>query len=187
MKKSTKIVAALGIAAGIGIAALPLGTFALNPDATSPATKDVEVELTISSGVGIASSKDKCTAEMLPNATTTCAHTVTIASNTGSAKLEVASKEGDSNLTKDASNYIESAAGEVAAGTSKWNITATGGTVSSAVTNAVVPGATDTALLLHSGAFTGDKVVDITYNFGTSASQVAGVYSDILTYTVTAL
>ena len=62
MTKSTKLVAALGVAAGIGVAALPFGAFAATynpqPYEVTDQSADVTVELKISDAVGIAVDTD---------------------------------------------------------------------------------------------------------------------------------
>lgn len=50
MSKSTKIIAALGVIAGLGVAALPLGAFA--------ETQDVDVKITVKSSVSITIDQD---------------------------------------------------------------------------------------------------------------------------------
>ena len=122
---------------------------------------------------------------MLPNATATCEQTVSIASNNGSATLTVADKDTDTNLTHtNGTDTIATAAGAVAQGTSSWNISV----ADTSVTNAAMVASTGTPIEIFSGAISGaDKTFNITYNFGTAANQAAGTYSDMITYTVSAL
>ena len=184
MTKSTKFVAALGVAAGIGVAALPLGAFAVTtavtPYGTSPATQDVEVELVIKNAVGIASDKEKCSAEMMPNATGTCANIISIGTNDRDGMtLTVKDADSEVRLVGDQTtpSYIAAVDGALTAGTNGWNIS--GGLLS----NKAI---TTTDQKVYEGSAAEETDVNMTYNFATDTNQAQGTYSDTITYTVTA-
>ena len=182
MTKSTKIVAALGVVAGLGIAALPLGTFAATD------SKNVEVELTVQSAINISSSSDsKCSATMLPGQTATCTAKIGYATNNAAGMtLTLKDADTDTNLVHadDSTATIATGADAVAAGTEKWNVS--GGLLS----NAAMVASTGTALTVASENGPVDKsasanMITMTYNFSTAANTKSGVYSDIVTYTAT--
>ena len=181
MTKSTKIVAALGVVAGLGIAALPLGTFA------AEASKNVEVELTVDSAINIASgSADDCKASMLPGQTATCTAKIGYATNNATGMtLTLKDANEDTNLVHadDSTATIATGAGAVAEGTEKWNVS--GGLLSSP-TAMVASNATALTVASENGpvdkSATNDMIT-MTYHFSTANSTKSGVYSDIVTYT----
>ena len=62
MTKTTKIIAALGVVAGIGVAALPISSFAAS-------TQDVTVRVTIGSSIAVGVDQDTTEVTMSPNQT----------------------------------------------------------------------------------------------------------------------
>ncbi|MDO4967504.1 MAG: hypothetical protein Q4E70_01930 [Candidatus Saccharibacteria bacterium] len=187
MTKSTKFVAALGIAAGLGVAALPLGTFAVTtavtPYGTSPATQDVEVELVISNAVGIASDKAKCSTEMMPNATASCANIISIGTNDRNG-MTLTVKDADAELrlvgNQATPSYIAATDGTLIAGTNGWNIS--GGLLS----NKAITATEQNVYVGDTTSGAEERDVNMTYNFATDVDQAQGTYSDVITYTVTA-
>ncbi|MBQ2638794.1 hypothetical protein IJF91_01890 [Candidatus Saccharibacteria bacterium] len=198
MTKSTKFVAALGIAAGLGVAALPLGTFAtatydVTPYVDNTQSADVTVQLSIKKSVGIAVADGRsadgatggrtytCAANnVLPNSTATCTHVVSIGANTP-ATLTVVNATSETNTSlvgPTGSDPIPAQDGSaVVAGTAGWNIT--GGDLTNA-------GISTTAQTVDNLEAAGEMDVSMTYNFATNVDQMAGTYSDVITYTVTA-
>ncbi len=184
MTKSTKIVAVLGVIAGLGVASLPLGTFAttyvVTPYGASPKTVDTEIELTIGNAVGIATNAEKkCSASTLPNTTASCQQIISIGTNSANGMtLTVADKDANTDLTNTAANdKIVAANGDIAAGDGKWNIS--GGLLSKkAITNS--------AQNVYVGTTAEEKDVSMTYNFATRANQKSGVYTDKIVYSVNA-
>ena len=188
MTKSTKLVAALGVAAGIGVAALPLGAFAtvttaVTPYDESPQDTDVEVELIISNAVGIASDKAKCSTTMMPNATDSCANIVSIGTNDRNGMtLTVKDSDSNTNLVGNQATPVNIAAvaGTLTAGTAGWNIS--GGLL----TNAAITAADQNVYVGDTTSGAEERDVNMTYNFATDVDQAQGTYSDTITYTVTA-
>lgn len=197
MTKSTKFVAALGVAAGIGIAALPFGAFAVTytptPYEESPESADVTINLVVSDGVGIAVDTDDATTSsdqdadkhtalvsktLMPNATGSQSGTVTIGTNSKAGmNLTVVDKDSEVRLTGDQTSpsYIPATDNALTAGTAGWNIS--GGLL----TNKAI---TTTAQTVYTGTGAEERDVAMTYNFATDADQAAGTYSDVITYTV---
>lgn len=205
MTKSTKIVAALGVMAGIGVAALPLGTFATLTLGASPASEDVKVQLTIPKAVAVASDKDAtsnpCTASMtsgsstttdiMPNNVATCSNVITAAANHGGAVLSVKTAGTGANATdltlEGGGDSLTASDTAVSAGSGTWNISATtsgAGTLNSAFSTQ--KGITTSDVAVYTTAAAEETEVTMTYHFGTKANQKVGTYSNVLTYTVTA-
>ena len=195
MTKSTKLVAALGVAAGIGVAALPFGAFAtatytVTPYIDGPDTAEVTVQLVVNDGVGIAVDSNRSadgttggrektvSKELMPNAKGSESHKVSIGTNAKSGMtLTVIDKDDDTNLVGDqtAPVNIPATSGALTAGTAGWNISG------SLLSNAAI---TTAAQNVYVGSAAEEKDIDMTYNFATNADQAAGTYSDVITYSV---
>src|SRR5574344_424052 len=182
MSKSTKIIAALGIAAGLGVAALPLSSFAaldLNGVNGDAKTMDVTVSATVGSSVAIAvnAATEPATINLTANASGTSTSKVEYATNSSTGlTLSLKDKDTDLNLKSGDTDVIPAAAA-VAAGTSAWNIT--GGTsvcqAGAAITSADQEVVKTTAAVNDS--------TTMTYGVSTSADQHPGTYTDVITYT----
>lgn len=175
MTKSTKIIAALGVIAGLGVAALPIGAFAAS-------TQEVTVKVNIDSSISLGVDQAMTQVTMAPNqANTTSLKTkLTVATNNAAGyKLEVKDKDADTSL-KSGTNTIPAAA-SVAAGTSAWNVK--GGD------KIFQSGAAITAadqLVAESSAPVASAQTDMTYGVSTASNQASGTYQDVITYTATA-
>lgn len=197
MTKSTKIIAALGVAAGLGIAALPAGAiFAdntlipLNFDKGDyGVTTNVKVNVTES--IAVATEKTDCEGKNASNTdlkisdTGTCKEVVAAATNSAKGfEMKVSLNDGETSYlalnhtqqTEDSAK-IASVDGE-AVSTSKpgWNIT--GG----ALTNNA-PGAFGSGVTVMKTNAAKHVETDMTYNFATRADQQAGTYSTQILYT----
>lgn len=206
MTRSTKIVAALGVAAGIGVAALPLGSFATLELVSSPQSKDVRVQLTVPKAVAIASDKDNssnpCSAAMtvsgssttdiMPNSVATCENVVTAAANHAGAVLSVKTAGTGANATDLAlaggGDSLTASDAAVSAGSGTWNISAarTSGTGTIATAFSGQKGITTSDQPVYTTTAAEEANITMTYHFGTKPDQTVGTYSNVLTYTVTA-
>ena len=197
MTKSTKIIAALGVAAGLGIASLPAGAiFAdntlipLNYESQYGATTNVK--LTVTEAVAIATEKTDCEGKnassnnLTVSDTGSCTEVVaglTNAANGFIMKVELSDGETDYlalNHTPQtvASAKVAGVTGAVNASSNPgWNIT--GG----ALTNAK-PGATGAGVTVMQTNSPKHAETDMTYNFATRADQQAGDYMTQITYTI---
>ncbi|MDO4978593.1 MAG: hypothetical protein Q4E47_00335 [Candidatus Saccharibacteria bacterium] len=190
MSKKT-LIAALGVAAGLGVAAMPAaGVFA------DPATDDSteEIKVIINEALEI-----NCVTE-----TTAGASEVTMASGQSNSDLStkctvvtnaakgftLSVKDVDSELALTNSgtrpqDRIEAVAN--AATTEGWSLTNTDGTGAGVVTSPFAIKATDQ--IIHYQADPTDdqgKSVTVNYTFNTLADQAAGTYTDEIVYTATA-
>lgn len=188
MTKTTKIIAALGVAAGLGIAALPSGAIFADADSTSlpltygssPATTNVTVQLTVGEAIAIAVDSDTCAATATIGSTATCAGVVAAGTNVARGfKIEVTDADSTLELTSSTTtDTIAAVSGTLTGGMTGggWNIT--GGSLTSA---AITTG----QQTVHTQATAGVREVNMTYNFATAADQAAATYSDTITYTAT--
>ena len=173
-----KIIAGLGVAAALGIAALPVaGTFA----------ESANVDVTVTVGATIAISADSpATVSMNPNQkkSSNAANVMVSTNNTGGYMLTV--KDGDTNtnlVNANANDVIPAADGELNAGTAGWNIS--GGNLSN---KAVLT--TEQTVKTNSNSerkAISNDVTAMTYNFATKDAQMQGQYVDTIVYTATAL
>ena len=190
MTKTTKIIAALGVAAGLGIAALPSGAIFADQNSTnltpfvygnSPQTAEVTVQLTVGEAIALAVDSI-CSATASMNDTADC--TAKVAAGTNSPrgfKIELNDKDANLNLVgANTSATIGAVGGALTAGTAGWNIS--GGSLTA---NTAIVASDATPLLVHTQATAGVREVDMTYNFATAADQAADTYSDIVVYTAT--
>lgn len=175
MTKSTKIIAALGVIAGLGVAALPIGAFAAS-------TQEVTVKVNIDSSISLGVDQAMTQVTMAPNQadSTSLKTKLTVATNNAAGyKLEVKDKDADTSL-KSGANSIPAAA-SVTAGTAAWNVK--GGD------KVFASGAAITAadqLVAESNAPAASAQTDMTYGVSTASNQASGTYQDIITYTATA-
>ena len=192
MTKSTKIIAALGVAAGLGIAALPAGSiFATDlipfdyTTATS-ADKDVTVKLTVSESIAIATEGDECDAgRVTVKSTASCTQKIAGGTNAKYGfTLSVKDKDSDTSLNLDgtttavSNDEIEAVAGTLggsASWVSGWNLT--GGALNQAAISA-----TEQTVMKTSAAK--DAQISMVYNVATKPNQTVGNYSDVITYTI---
>ena len=125
----------------------------------------------------------------MPNtAGSSTAHVVTIGTNSQKGmNLIVADKDNNTALqggTGITGESIPAVAGTLTAGTAGWNISSVvSADTTQNVTNAAMV-ATGSAIDLYEGGSAEEQDISMTYNFATAANQKAGVYSDIITYTV---
>ena len=173
-----KIIAGLGVATALGIAALPVaGTFA----------ESANVNVTVEVGATIAISADSpATVSMTPNQKTSsnAANVRVSTNNTGGYKLTV--KDGDTNtnlVNANANDVIPAVDGALNAGTAGWNIS--GGDLS----NKAVLTTEQTVKTNSNSNHTAisNDVTAMTYNFATKDAQMQGQYVDTIVYTATAL
>lgn len=182
MSKSTKVIAALGVVAGLGVAALPAFTYA--------ATADAEVEVTVTSSISIAVEGTDSTASkvsMAPNELKEGGEfksTIKVTTNNvaGYDATVKAKAEKDVNLTSSDSNTIPAASGTLTAGTAGWGyrVGTSGDWVAVTTTEANIKNAGTNA-----NGYTNDATV-VEYGVATASAQPTGTYSATLTYTATA-
>ena len=178
MSKITKTIAALGVVAGLGVAALPLASYADSPDLET---------LTVNANIGqsFSLSVDKNAVTLTPtnngeivNTETAGGINATVTSNNAAGYTLVLTGTEDYSLA-DGGKKIP--AGTPAKGTSAWGIK--GGKITgyqalsaSGLTLADTSAPTDTS----------GEVTDIDFAVSASANQAAGNYTAELTLTATA-
>lgn len=195
MTKSTKIIAALGVAAGLGIAALPAGS--IFADTLLPlnytganTSAEVKVKLKVSEAITIATNKTVCGEDvtMVVKSNGSCNHLIAGGTNSKNGfTISVKDKDTDTSLVN--TNGSTNASAKIAAhngavdatsGTYGWSIKG-GDQVfqnSAAITSA------DQAVLKTTQAE--DKETTMTYNFATLPNQEVGTYEDTIVYTISA-
>lgn len=172
-----KIIAGLGVATALGVAALPVaGTFA----------ESASVDVTVNVGSTIAISADSPAAvTMNPDQKTSSnAANVTVSTNSLNG-YTLSVKDADSNtaLVNGNGDTIPALGGALSAGTAGWNIT--GGNLNNAAISA-----TDQVVKTNNNSnhtAIANDVTAMTYNFATGTAQMQGTYVDTIIYTATAL
>ena len=189
MSKYSKIVATLGVITGLGIASLPLASFAAPiplVDGT-PKSANVKVQLTVGDAVAIAvNSNDANAGNAAPNQTKNAATTVSYATNKSTGMtLTVKDADVDTNMTAGHTGTVAGtdviAAGRTqgaTAGQGQWSIK--GGLLA---TDTAMVKSNETALKVAESSAPVNTDVAVTYNISTGASQLPGTYEDTIVYT----
>ena len=189
MSKYTKIVATLGVVTGLGIASLPLATFAapIPLDGSVPATQNVTLQLTVGDAVAVAVDTNNVNAgNVSPNQTKNVSTTVSYATNHNTGMtLTVKDADADTNMTAGLSgspvagtNVIAAGTQGNVAGTGTWSIK--GGLLT---TETAMVKSTDTALKVQESNAPVNADVNVTYDFATGSAQLPGTYQDTIVYT----
>ena len=189
MSKYTKIVATLGVITGLGIASLPLATFAapIPLDGSVPSSQNVVVQLTVGDAVAVAVDSNNVNAgNVSPNQTNNVSTTVSYATNHNTGMtLTVKDLDEDTDMTAGLSgspvagtNVISAGTNGNVAGTGNWSIK--GGLLTSPT--AMVK-QSQTALKVQESNAPVNTTVNVDYDFSTGASQLPGTYQDTIVYT----
>lgn len=183
MTKSTKVIAALGIIAGLGVAALPISSFAAGQEVTVKVNVGESVSISGGDQDGTTQSGQNATTEISMNAnevnTTGLKSKIKAATNAAKGyKLTVKDKDTDTSLKNGA--YSIPAANTVSAGTSAWNVK--GGDSTGVFSTGKAITAADQ--LVKKTSAPANDVIDMTYGVSTSPDQATGTYQDVIVYTV---
>lgn len=189
MSKYTKIVATLGVITGLGIASLPLATFAapIPLDGSVPSSQNVVVQLTVGDAVAVAVDSNNVNAgNVSPNQTKNVSTTVSYATNHNTGMtLTVKDLDEDTDMTAGLSgspvagtNVISAGTNGNVAGTGNWSIK--GGLLTSPT--AMVK-QSQTALKVQESNAPVNTTVNVDYDSSTGASQLPGTYQDTIVYT----
>lgn len=187
MSKTTKIIAALGVVAGLGVAALPLTSYAANESVTLTVTVDPAISLSHSGTTSLT---------IAPNNAdlTTASSTLRVSTNNLKGyKLTVNDADADASLVHATQNdkKIVTTTATPAAGTSSWAVQAgaayTGMGAGLNTTWTKMPNNTETPLVIrNSGAVTSaitNESSVLKYGVGVADGQEAGVYSTQIVFT----
>lgn len=189
MSKYAKIVATLGVITGLGIASLPVATFAapIALDGSVPATQNVVVQLTV--GDAVAVSADNGTANggnAAPNQAKNATSGISYATNAANGMVvNVKDVDEDTNMTVSGHTGTVAGTDVIAAGTQgavagqgQWSIK--GGLLA---TDTAMVKSNETALKVAESSAPVNTDVAVTYNISTGASQLPGTYEDTIVYT----
>ena len=189
MSKYSKIVATLGVITGLGIASLPLASFAAPiplVDGT-PKSANVKVQLTVGDAVAIAvNSNDANAGNAAPNQTKNATSTVSYATNKATGMtLTVKDQDTDTKMTVTGHTGTVAGTDVIAAGTQgavagqgQWSIK--GGLLT---TDTAMVKSNETALKVAESSAPINTDVAVTYNISTGTSQLPGTYEDTIVYT----
>lgn len=181
MTKYAKIMATFGVLAGLGVASLPLATFAANNSETT-------VKVTVQEGISIANDNTTVDAgNKTPGEVGSVTANLTAATNNAAGlKITVKDKDTDTSLRNTSPSVTGSVAGVdiIPTGTSgagTWSIK--GGDL--AVETAMVGSDHHTGLVVKNTAGPSTENVPVTYRIEPGAAQRQGTYEDVIVYTVT--
>ena len=191
MSKYAKIVATLGVITGLGIASLPVATFAA-PIAlgSTPSTQNVVVQLTV--GDAVAVSADNGTANggnAAPNQAKNATSGISYATNAANGMVvNVKDVDEDTNMTVSGHTGTVAGTDVIAAGTTgstagsgSWSIK--GGLLTA---DTAMVKQSETALKVTESNGPVNTNLNMTYNIATGGSQLPGTYQDTIVYTVVA-
>ena len=192
MSKYAKIVATLGVITGLGIASLPVATFAapIALDGSVPATQNVVVQLTV--GDAVAVSADNGTANggnAAPNQAKNATSGISYATNAANGMVvNVKDVDEDTNMTVSGHTGTVAGTDVIAAGTTgstagsgSWSIK--GGLLTA---DTAMVKQSETALKVAESNGPVNANLNMTYNIATGGSQLPGTYQDTIVYTVVA-
>lgn len=192
MSKYAKIVATLGVITGLGIASLPVATFAtpIALDGSVPATQNVVVQLTV--GDAVAVSADNGTANggnAAPNQAKNATSGISYATNAANGMVvNVNDVDEDTNMTVSGHTGTVAGTDVIAAGTTgstagsgSWSIK--GGLLTA---DTAMVKQSETALKVAESNGPVNTNLNMTYNIATGGSQLPGTYQDTIVYTVVA-
>ena len=196
MSKSTKVIAALGVAAGLGVASLPAATFAATAQ-----SRQVQIQANVSESHTISvDDATKSTTNLNPGATdATLSSTITIDSNNPKGYSLTVAASGNENHVTDLWNSGASSA--IAAFSSEQTTLSNetpgwGGKLASAYTGASGLTATGyngftttgSQVVYSSNALASDIENEYVVNYGIALApnQATGQYSGAVTYTLSA-
>ena len=180
MTKYAKIMATFGVLAGLGVASLPLATFAAN-------TSETTVKVTVQEGISIANDNATATADAgskTPGEAGSATSNLTAATN-NAAGLKITVKDKDEDTSLRAAGITGSVAGvdfipTAASGTGSWSLK--GGDL---VADTAMVKNSETALVVKNTTGPSTEAVAMTYRIEPGAAQRQGTYEDIIVYTVT--
>ena len=192
MSKYAKIVATLGVITGLGIASLPVATFAapIALDGSVPATQNVVVQLTV--GDAVAVSADNGTANggnAAPNQAKNATSGISYATNAANGMVvNVKDVDEDTNMTVSGHTGTVAGTDVIAAGTTgstagsgSWSIK--GGLLTA---DTAMVKQSETALKVAESNGPVNTNLNMAYNIATGGSQLPGTYQDTIVYTVVA-
>lgn len=188
MSKYAKIVATLGVITGLGIASLPVATFAapIALDGSVPATQNVVVQLTV--GDAVAVSADNGTANggnAAPNQAKNATSGISYATNAANGMVvNVKDVDEDTNMTVSGhtgTDVIAAGTNGSTAGSGSWSIK--GGLLTA---DTAMVKQSETALKVAESNGPVNTNLNMTYNIATGGSQLPGTYQDTIVYTVVA-
>ena len=178
MTKYAKIMATFGVLAGLGVASLPLATFAAT-------TSETTVKVTVQEGVSIANNNATADAgNKTPGEAGTATSNLTAGTNSAAGlKITVKDKDEDTSL-RDATitgttagvDFIPTAA----SGVGTWSLKGGDLTVDTAMVKN-----SETALVVKNTSSASTEHVPVTYRIEPGTAQRQGTYEDVIVYTVT--
>ena len=178
MTKYAKIMATFGVLAGLGVASLPLATFAAT-------TSETTVKVTVQEGVSIAN--DNSTADAgnkTPGEAGTATSNLTAGTNSAAGlKITVKDKDDDTSLhdatitgTTAGVDFIPTAA----SGVGTWSLKGGDLTVDTPMVKN-----SEAALVVKNTSSASTEHVPVTYRIEPGTAQRQGTYEDVIVYTVT--
>ena len=175
MSKITKTIAALGVVAGLGVAALPLASYAA-PGTSNP--QDITVTATLEDSLAMSVTETALTfmiennGDVVKNSTT-----ATVTTNNASGyNLDIQAKDGDTDLTATGDYTIPT--GPAAQGTSAWGYNKDGGD-----TYQAVPAVATSIASSAAATEVGGEETTIYIGVSADSSQEKGVYTGGFTLT----
>ena len=191
MSKYAKIVATLGVITGLGIASLPVATFAA-PIAlgSSPSTQNVVVQLTVGDAVAVSADNGVANGgNAAPNQAKNATSGISYATNAANGMVvNVKDVDEDTNMTVSGHTGTVAGTDVIAAGTTgstagsgSWSIK--GGLLTA---DTAMVKQSETALKVAESNGPVNTNLNMTYNIATGGSQLPGTYQDTIVYTVVA-
>ena len=178
MTKYAKIMVTFGVLAGLGVASLPLATFAAT-------TSETTVKVTVQEVLSIAN--DNSTADAgnkTPGEAGTATSNLTAGTNSAAGlKITVKDEDDDTSLRDAAITGLAAGVGFIptaASGVGTWSLKGGDLTVDTAMVKN-----SETALVVKNTSSASTERVPVTYRIEPGTEQRQGTYEDVIVYTVT--
>ena len=181
MKTTAKIISALSVVAGLGVAILPLSSYAAE-------TSRTKITVTIGETLSIASDASGQKTANINNLTAadeTMTEKLTVTANKSGYKLTVKADNSQHMMHTDTTSKIEALTADGALTAGHWGLNATNATAGVTGTQYKAVKTSPVDLVTVNTPVAGD-VTNIKYGVFPASNQKSGSYSVDLTYTVTA-
>lgn len=179
MSKMTKTIAALGVVAGLGVAALPLSSYAAQ-------SQPVTLTAVIDSNISITAEDTEVSVGtvMVGGEVAKASTDVTVTTNSATGyTLQIKDEDANTNMTNNANLDAVIPAGSPAKGTSAWGVSVDDGAEWKAVTADGIELAKSSTAASEDDLFTGTTTV--TFGVSAATGQASGTYKDTVVFVAT--
>lgn len=185
MSKMAKTIAALGVVAGLGVAALPLSSYA----ATTNNPASVDVLATVQGTVSMTVSEEEVNVgQVMPGGETASKSTIVTASSTNAKGCKVEMTDSDTNtamLQIDANGDPKNGGGVIPTGDLTGTTSGWGYSIDNGTSYKAVPAVNGTPAEIINTSDTSEKSSTVTFGVKAASDQAEGNYKSTVVFTAT--